>query len=171
MRYFRHVWTWSWCFALLKCLIHCCIFYGDDVVCYLRTLETHNAGVTLLERNVAADIWVLVGLAARRPSRLPQLYVRPKCDSMFMISSHVVVGGALVFPLLGTAKNDILYEPLAPQGRSGYLVTVTCETHSGLQQAWPTKPTTRDSLNKNDLIFGDLDKIYCCLLIILIENS
>ena len=85
--------------------------------------------------------------------------------------SHVVVPGALVFPLLGTAKNDILYEPLAPQGRSGYLVTVTCETHSGLQQAWPTKPTTRDSLNKNDLIFGDLGKIYCCLLIILIQNS
>ena len=85
MRYFRHVWTWSWCFSLLKCLIHCCIFYGDDVVCYLRTLETHNAGVTLLERNVAADIWVSVGLAARRPSRLPQLYVRPKCDSMVMI--------------------------------------------------------------------------------------
>ena len=55
-----------------------------------------------------------MGLAARRPSRLPQLYVRVKCDSMVMISSHVVVTGALAFPWLGTAKNDILYKPLAP---------------------------------------------------------
>ena len=51
MGYFRHVLTWSWCFSLFKCLIHFCVFYGDGVVCYLRNLETHNAGVTLPERN------------------------------------------------------------------------------------------------------------------------
>ena len=54
---------------------------------------------------------------------------------MVMIFSHVVVPGALVFHLLASAKNDILYETLVSEGRSGPLVTVTWETHRGRQQA------------------------------------